>query len=250
MIYILLPSYNEEAGLSEILPVLARIAPPGEFRVIVVDDGSRDRTSEVAARFKGPLDLHLIRFERNRGVSEVFFAGMSHIIEDSRDPDNDVCVVLDADGTQDPLIMLPMINAVNAQGADIVIASRFVPGGGMIGCPLPRTILSVGTSWLLRSVVRMPGVKDYSVFFKAYRVRVLKEGFTRYGRDILKGRGFSGICGMLIRLGNVTRNITEIPLVLRYDLKGGSSGMRILRTMRGYLELVWQCLLTRNFRRA
>lgn len=250
MNYVLLPAYNEEAGLSVILPALVRIAPPGQFRVIVVDDGSRDRTSEVAASFKGPLDLRLIRFDNNRGVSEVFYAGMNHIIEDSRDPGNDACVVLDADGTQDPLIMLPMIKAVNEQGADIVIASRFVPGGGMIGCPLPRTILSYGTSWLLRLVVRLPGVKDYSVFFKTYRVSVLKAGFARYGRDILNGRGFSGICGMLIKLGNVTDKITEIPLMLRYDLKGGSSGMRILRTMRGYLELVWRCLLTGNFRRA
>ena len=72
MITILLPAYNEEKGLAALLSRLPGVmAIPSEpWRVVVVDDGSRDRTSEIAASFKDRLDVHLIRFERNRGVGE------------------------------------------------------------------------------------------------------------------------------------------------------------------------------------
>jgi dolichol-phosphate mannosyltransferase len=134
-------------------------------------------------------------------------------------------------------------------GDDIVIASRFEGHGKMIGCPWLRATLSIGVSWLMRLLVRLPHVKDYSTFYKAYRMRVLKEGFELYGDRLLAGEGFAVSCGQLIKLSNITKRIAEVPLVLRYDMKGGRSGMKLLRTLRGYLRLIWQSVTTRNFRR-
>ena len=56
--------------------------------------------------------------------------------------------------------------------------------------------------------------------------------------------------GLLIKLGNVTERMSEVPLVLRYDLKGGRSGMRLTRTIRGYVELIGASVRTHRFRPA
>ena len=249
MIYILLPAYNEEEGLPKVLPAIRDVAQSlhDPLRVVVVDDGSRDRTSEVARTFAGVLDLKLFAFEHNRGVGEVFKTGFRFVVEDSREPETDICIVLDSDNTQDPRVMPEMVARIRG-GDDIVVASRFEGHGKMIGCPRLRGFLSICVSYLMRVWVRLPQVKDYSTFYKAYRVSVLKRGFQMYGDDLLSGEGFAVSCGQLVKLGNVTRRISEVPLVLRYDLKGGRSGMRLMKTIRGYLRLMWQCAATRNFR--
>src|SRR5438876_11469780 len=126
MIYVLLPAYNEEDGIGHVLEKIRSMQARGgeSFHVVVVDDGSRDATSTIAAGFADRLAIKLFRFEQNRGVSEVFKTGMRFVVSDSRDPEHDICVVLDSDNTQDPDLMIEMVGRVRA-GDDIVIASRF-----------------------------------------------------------------------------------------------------------------------------
>lgn len=238
MVYVLLPAYNEEKGVGKVLDRLPQVMAQADapFRIVVVDDGSRDRTAEVVSGFQSRLDLKLIRFEKNRGVGEVFKAGLRFIVENSASPEQDVCVVLDSDNTQDPLLMLKMISRVR-EGSDIVIASRFAGDGGMVGCPLFRRMLSAGASWLLRLLIGLPGVKDYSTFYRAYRVSLLQAGFARYGDALLAGQGFAAIAGLLIRLARLSGRISEVPFLLRYDLKEGRSGIKLGKTILGYLAL-------------
>ncbi|MBL7996665.1 glycosyltransferase family 2 protein [bacterium] len=250
MIYILLPSYNEENGLQEVLPILKEISASSRdpFRVVVVDDGSKDRTSEVARSFISELDLKLITFPQNQGVTEVFKKGFKFIIEDSKEPEKDICVVLDSDNTQDPRLIPEMIRRIES-GDDIVIASRFEGNGGMIGCPWTRQIFSYGVSWIMRILVGLPNVKDYSIFYRACRVGLIKSSFDRYGDRLIEGRGFASICSLLLKMGNLTRKTAEIPLILRYDNKQGMSGNKIFRTIRGYLELIWQYVISDRYRK-
>jgi len=250
VIYIVLPSFNEEQGLQSVLPGLEKLSKerPGElFRVVVVDDGSQDRTSEVANSFSNRLDIKIFRFEQNRGVGEVFKQGLHYVRNDSKNPSEDICVVLDSDNTQDPRVMLEMMDRIR-QGDDIVIASRFQGHGKMVGCPWTRKIFSYGVSWLLQLIISVPNVKDYSIFYRAYRISILQEGFLRYGDQLLEGQGFSSIAGLLIKLGNITRKISEVPFVLRYDLKTGSSGMKVIKTIQGYLGLIYRYLSSNRFR--
>src|SRR6266850_3927968 len=171
MIYVLLPAYNEEDGIGHVLEKICSMQEQHgreSFHVVVVDDGSRDATSAIAGGFADRLAIKVFRFDQNRGVSEVFKTGMRFVVAESKDPDHDVCVVLDSDNTQDPDLMIGMVDEVRA-GEDIVIASRFAEGGGMRGCPWFRGVLSVGVSWIMRTVIGLPGVKDYSTFYRAYR---------------------------------------------------------------------------------
>jgi dolichol-phosphate mannosyltransferase len=249
LIYILLPAFNEEQGLPKVLTAIRnlRISLPEPLRVVVVDDGSRDKTSEVARAFSENLDLQLFRFEENRGVGEVFKTGLGFVSEDSQDPKMDIVLVLDSDNTQDPALISVMVNRIRS-GDDLVIASRFEGEGKMIGCPWYRQILSYGVSFLMRIIVRLPHVKDYSTFYRAYRVRLIQKGFERYGQTLLAGQGFAVAAGLLIKLGNLTRHVSEVPLVLRYDRKAGTSGIKLVKTIRGYLGLIFSYLRSGGFR--
>jgi dolichol-phosphate mannosyltransferase len=240
MIYVLFPTYNEELGIGRTLKVVKELegSLPAALRVVVVDDGSHDKTSEVASEYLDELNLKIKKFPENKGVTEVLKAGFHYIVNDSKSPETDVCVVLDADNTQDPVVMLEMLSKINA-GEDIVIASRFKGNGGMIGCPLFRVTLSFGVSWIMRCLARVPNVKDYSIFYRAYRVSLMKEAFERFDEaDLFYGRGFAVMPNYLIKLGMLSKKIAEVPCILRYDLKEGASGIKIFKTIYGYFQIM------------
>src|SRR3989338_4327308 len=113
MIYVLLPAYNEEKGIDEVLNKLKAMSASTHepLRIVVVDDGSVDMTSEVVLKHQTDLDIKLFRFEKNKGVTEVFKKGFSYIAEDSLDPVGDICICLDSDNTQDAYTFIPMIQA-------------------------------------------------------------------------------------------------------------------------------------------
>jgi dolichol-phosphate mannosyltransferase len=145
--------------------------------------------------------------------------------------DGDACFTMDADGTQDARLIARMVPVLEG-GADIVIASRFRPGGGMRGCPARRRLLSSGLSSLMVMVFGIEGVTDYSTFYRGYRV-----GWLKGAMDVWDGRGgFEANAELLVRAARAAR-IEEVPLVLEYGRRRGASKMRTLSTMAGYVAM-------------
>lgn len=241
MVYIILPAYNEEEGIEKLLERFKRITATfiPSYKVIIVNDGSRDHTLPVIECFKRELNIDVISFPQNKGIVDVFLAGFKKVCAEGAD--EDICITMDSDNTQSPFILMDIINQINA-GNDIVIASRFAKGGKMIGVPWVRYVLSFGVSIIMGNIAKIPGVTDYSTFYRGMRVRVLKEGLKKYGDRLIEGKGFSGMGSLLVKLHPFANNIVEVPLVLRYDLKGGQSGMRIFKSIMGYLTLFYKIL--------
>jgi dolichol-phosphate mannosyltransferase len=238
MLHIVLPAYNEEEGLEKLLERIRRIARANaiDYRLLIVDDGSRDHTAEVVQSFAIDMPIDLVSFTANAGVTEVFRSGFRRICAEA--DDDDVCITMDADNTQNPYVILDVLKKLQ-NGCDLVVASRFEPGGGMVKAPVLRRFLSLGVAWLLRHAIAIEGIRDYSTFYRGYRVKLLKRGFALHGDDLICGEGFSGMADMLIKLCALAGGrVGEVPLVLRYDLKEGGSGMRIFRTIRGYVGVI------------
>jgi dolichol-phosphate mannosyltransferase len=238
MLYIVLPAYNEEEGLEKLLERIRRITRANAiaYQLLIVDDGSRDHTAQVVQSFAIDMPIDLLSFGSNAGVTEVFRTGFRRVCDQGAD--DDICITMDADNTQNPYVMLDVLEKLH-NGCDLVVASRFAPGGGMVKAPFVRCVLSLGVAWLLRHAIAIDGIKDYSTFYRGYRVKLLKRGFAMYGGDLIRGEGFSGMADMLIKLCGLAGNrVGEVPLVLRYDLKEGGSGMRIFRTIRGYIGVI------------
>jgi|TARA_B100001964_G_scaffold94504_1_gene105970 dolichol-phosphate mannosyltransferase len=242
MIYILLPAYNEEEGIERLLERVYRIQKSFEFdlRLIVVNDGSHDNTQMVIESFKEYLDLEIINFETNMGIENVFYEGFKRVNELS-DNKEDICITMDSDNTHNPYYLVSIIYKLKGP-CDIVIASRFLKGGGMQGVPFYRKILSDVASYFMRKFVGIPNITDYSTFYRGFKVYTIKEALKKYDRDLIKGEGFSCMINMLIKLNQMGYKFDEIPFTLKYYLKEGSSGIQIFKTIRGYLKIIYRHL--------
>ncbi|NQT36373.1 MAG: glycosyltransferase [Planctomycetes bacterium] len=243
-VIVVLPAYNEEENLSPLLEGVARaMADDGfAYEVVVVDDGSSDRSIEVTQSHAQRMPVRVERHEVNQGLGATIRDGLRTATEMSRP--GDVIVALDADNTHPPGLIGSMVRKVR-EGNDVVIASRYRYGARVMGVPWHRRMLSNGARTLFQLVFPVPGVRDYTCGYRAYRAGLLKEAFTRYGDDFVSEAGFHCMVDILLKLHKMGSIISEVPLVLRYDQKGGVSKMNVGRTVLQTLGL----MLRRRFGR-
>jgi len=239
MLVVFLPAYNEADA---IVPLLAKIAKTfevidGDSSVLLVDDGSTDGTierAEEAARSLGLL-LTVAAHGTNKGLGAALKTGFRRGSE--MVGTDGVLVGMDADNTHDPAV-IPSMLARLKQGYDVVIASRYAPGGEEVGLSLLRSILSRGASMTLRLFLPVEGARDYSCGFRAYSGAVLVRAFEAHGDNLITETGFVASAEVLLRLAYLPSRVAEVPLVLRYDLKGGASKMNIADTIKRYLRMI------------
>lgn len=237
MIRFVLPAFNEEAAITplieRILRLEGRIGANGPL-ALVVDDGSTDATAARTVAFDA-RKVRLVSHGANRGLGAAVVTGITCALEDAGD--EDLVVLLDADSSHDPELALPMQRSIDA-GHDVVIASRYQPGARIHGVPRHRQLLSEGMSLLFRCILPVPGVKDFSCGFRAYRVSILRRAVERWGPGLLEERGFSCMVELLVKLWRVGARFAEVPMELRYDLKVSPSKMRVWRTVWSTLKLL------------
>jgi len=101
-----------------------------------------------------------------------------------------------------------------------------------------RHLTSYGARMLFTLVFPIRGVRDYTSGFRAYRPAVLQQAFATHGDGLVTERGFSCMAEILVRLCRQKLKISEVPMVLRYDQKGGASKMKVGKTILTTLKLM------------
>lgn len=130
---IILPAYNEEEKIGEVLKSLPRrIKGISEIEKVVIDDGSTDKTSEIALKSKATVLKHVI----NRGLGGAIGTGFEY----ARNNNADIVVTFDSDGQHRPQDIEPLIKPILDKKADVVIGSRFVKFQKM---PLDRAVINI-----------------------------------------------------------------------------------------------------------
>jgi dolichol-phosphate mannosyltransferase len=234
---VLLPVFNEEQGIANLLDRIRALKVDGfELAVIAGDDGSRDRTPVILAQYTQKMPLELITHPMNRGLGETvrdLFERAAVLVDG-----DDVVVRLDADDTHDPAVIPAMIARIDG-GADVVVASRFREGGGQLGVNGRRRVLSSWANLLMKLAFPIPGVREYTCGFRAYRGSILRRAIDVFGNDFiqLKGLGFTSTLEKLVKLRLLGARFDEVPFVLRYDLKASESKMLTNITTLGYLVM-------------
>ncbi|HEV8634540.1 MAG TPA: glycosyltransferase [Chloroflexota bacterium] len=229
-IVLMLPAYNEEKALPPLLE-RARVALEGwPYRVVVVDDGSDDETARVAEEWAGRLPLTLVRRKRNGGLGAAMASGLWYA-RTNFGPEF-VLVTMDGDNTHDPALIPSMVGRIE-DGADLVVASRFVLGATTVGVPWERRLLSGGARLLFGRLLGIQGVRDYTCGYRAYRM-ALVHGLARRFRPLVRARGFAVMTELLAKAAAEGARCEEVPLALRYDLKPGRSKLRVLPTLGEY----------------
>jgi dolichol-phosphate mannosyltransferase len=207
------------------------------YECVVVDDGSRDSTSEVLAKLCESQPIHVIRHKLNRGLGETARDGFEYVAEVGG-PD-DVLIRMDCDDTHDPKYFRPMIAKLN-EGYEVVTTSRYARGGGQEGVDAYRRFISRCANLLMKTVFPIRGVKEYTCGYRAYRVSFIQDAIGTYGNSFLdlKGMGFTGTVEKIIKARMMRAAVAEVPFTLRYDMKQGGSKVVTSLTTLGYLVLI------------
>lgn len=238
MVHVLLLAYNEAAGIRAALERLQEVlsAQSEPFRFVVLDDGSTDATAEIVTGLAGRMPIELVRQPRNMGVARAFDTGLRAIAAAAAP--GDAVVTLEGDNTNDPSHALEMLRLLRG-GLDVVTASRYVAGGRYVGFPPGRYLFSVGANALMRLFCGVKGIRDYTIFYRAYRAEILQRAIARYGEKFIRVPHFASNVEILLRCAGAGElKGGEVPLVYRYDLKKGTSKMRVARNTLAYGRLV------------
>lgn len=233
MIWLFLPAYNEEDSLPSLLPKIAETLTRHEYRIVVVDDGSRDRTPDILREFHNTLPLDVITHPINRGLGETERDGFEFIAMHCSL--EDVIVRVEADDTHEPRYIFSLLEKLES-GYDVVNTSRFQPGGGQLGVDGYRTVISRAANLFMQFVFGIPGTRDYSCGFRAYRAQIIQDAIAVFGNHFiqLRGLGFTSTLEMIVKLHLLGARFAEVPFVLRYDQKQGGSKMVGSITTLGY----------------
>lgn len=253
MLYIVLPAYNEAEALPALLEDIEQNCAPIPHQIVVVNDGSTDRTLDVVHKYSiTHKNVHKVNHDQNQGLGAALNSGFQYVLNFNQNQGNlsensvykeqevpDMLITMDADNTQ-PADCIPLLYEAICSGAGLVIASRYVQGGEQHGLSLGRRVLSWGAGRVMHYFVPITGVRDYSCGYRAYRLSILAEGTRLYGPNIIKSRNFSGMVELLLKVAPFAERVTEVPLKLHYELKKGASKMRIGATIWGYVQLIYQ----------
>ena len=218
---VVVPTYNERENLDDIV----RAVMAHGYRVMVVDDSSPDGTGEIADGLaEGHEKVSVLHRTSKQGLGPAYAAAFDQLL----DGDFDVIIEMDADFSHDPADLPRLLEAIEA-GADLVIGSRYVPGGDTPDWPLIRRMISQGGNLYARVMLGI-SVADATAGFRAFRSEALRR--LPYASAEASGYGFQ--VEMAWRASEAGLTITEVPVSFKDRTRGKSKmGLKIV------VEAMW-----------
>lgn len=223
---VIIPCYNESAGIPAMRERLAAVLPllrqRGSVELVLVDDGSVDGTGELLDQALGDWpEVVIARHERNRGLGAALRTGLAHA-------SGAVIVTTDSDGTY-PFDHIPTLLELLRPGVDVVTASPYHPQGGVANVQAYRIFISKSASLLYRLLLDRR-IHTYTALFRAYRREVIETIQPRISHD-----GFLMVTQMLVEAILAGYRVAEYPTVLQVR-QVGTSKAKILRITRTHVR--------------
>jgi dolichol-phosphate mannosyltransferase len=220
---VIIPTYNERDNLEPIVTRLRTAVPAAH--ILVVDDSSPDGTGEIADKLAAAdPHIHVLHRAGKSGLGTAYVAGFTWGLEHGYG----VLVEHDADGSHDPADLPKMLTAL--QDADLVIGSRYVPGGTVVNWPRSREILSRGANIYVRMMLGI-GVHDATAGFRAYRAATLRA----IDLDRVESQGYCFQVDLTLRTAENGFRIREVPITFTERARGASKMSRSV-----VLEALWR----------
>jgi dolichol-phosphate mannosyltransferase len=225
-VWVVLPTYDERDNLEPLVRAvraeLSSVAP--DHTILVVDDSSPDGTGELADRLaQDDSHVKVLHRPRKEGLGQAYLAGFEQALLAGAE----LILEMDADFSHDPSYLPRMIEA--AREADVVLGSRYVPGGGIRNWGRVRSFVSRGGCWYARAVLGLP-IRDLTGGFKCFRREVLEA----VDLSQIRSQGYAFQVELTYRALKLGFRVKEIPIVFT-DRRVGQSKM----SRRIVLEAMW-----------
>ncbi len=207
---VIVPTYDERENLE---PIVARVrASVADADILVIDDNSPDGTGEVADKLvAADPHVHVLHRQAKSGLGSAYITGFRWAL----DRGYGVLVEMDADGSHDPAELPALLAAL--EHADLVIGSRWVPGGTVLNWPKSREILSRGANTYARIMLRI-GIRDATAGYRAYRADTLRA----VALDQVISRGYCFQIDLVLRSLRAGLAVTEVPITFTERTRGAS----------------------------
>jgi dolichol-phosphate mannosyltransferase len=228
---VVLPTYNERQNLPI---VLARLLEIPDVRVLVVDDDSPDGTGAIAELIARDSHGRVSVLHRTgpRGLGRAYVDGLKHALS----TDADVICQMDADLSHRPTDLVALLAAVDV--GDVVIGSRYVPGGRVLNWPLRRRLLSRAANWYIHLICSMPP-RDCTSGFRCWR----REALAAVPLDRVNANGYAFLVQLLWEVLLSGQKVIEVPITF-VERELGVSKLR-LRVLVESAWMPWRLLGTR-----
>jgi dolichol-phosphate mannosyltransferase len=230
--WLILPTYNEAENIEGLVrAALVQLESTGlEHTILVVDDGSPDGTGRIANGLAEELEpVRVLHRDRKQGLGRAYLAGFALALANGAE----LVLEMDADFSHDPADLPRLIAA--AEAADLVLGSRYVPGGGVTSWGRLRRLLSRGGSAYARILLGVP-VRDLTGGFKCFHRRVLES----IDLENVHADGYGFQIELTYKAVRAGFRVAEVPILFR-ERSVGTSKM----TTRIALEAVWKVPLLR-----
>jgi dolichol-phosphate mannosyltransferase len=214
---VIIPTYNERDNLE---PIVGRVrAALPAAHVLVVDDNSPDGTGEIADKLAAAdPHVHVLHRAGKSGLGTAYIAGFTWGLDNGYS----VLIEADADGSHDPADLPRMLAALaGPEGADLVIGSRYVPGGTVVNWPRSREFLSRAANVYVRMMLGI-GVHDATAGFRAYRADTLRA----IGLEQVESQGYCFQVDLTLRTADQGMVIREVPITFTERARGASKMSR------------------------
>ena len=200
-VLVIVPTYNERDNLP-LITARVRAAVP-DAHLLVADDNSPDGTGELADTLASTDDhVHVMHREEKQGLGAAYLAGFAWGASNGFD----VLVEMDADGSHQPEQLPSLLERIEA-GADVVLGSRYVPGGTVVNWPRHREILSRGGNVYTRLVLGIP-LRDATGGYRAFRTTALE----KIGLDDVESQGYCFQVDLAWRAVQAGLRVDEVPI--------------------------------------
>ncbi len=209
-VLVVIPTYNEAGNIEPIIERLRAAVP--EADALIVDDGSPDGTGEIADKLAADDGrVHVLHRAAKAGLGAAYIAGFRWTLERGYD----VVVEMDADGSHAPEELPRLLSAL--RGADLVLGSRWVPGGAVRNWPRSRHLISRCGNLYTRVALRMP-LRDATGGFRAYRTDIL----ARLPLDTVSSQGYCFQVDLAWQAWRTGFRVVEVPITFTERVRGTS----------------------------
>ncbi len=221
-----LATYNERDNLPRLIDEIHAVIPWAE--VLVIDDNSPDGTGQLAdERAAADPRVHVLHRPGKLGLGTAILAGMNYAIEENYD----LLLNMDADFSHHPRYLPAILEGMKTN--DVMVGSRYIPGGGTANWPFSRRVMSWGVGTVVRLLLRVPA-RDTSGAFRCYRISKLRE----VALDRVLSRGYSFQQEMLYRCHRAGCRIGETPIFFE-NRRAGASKVNPKEAVRSMSMIFW-----------